>query len=76
MDGESIQSGATTGLMSAPSLVENPKGVRINTVENGFTVALEGGKQKQGEPYRHHRLHVAKDEDEALQIAKDFLAKD
>lgn len=62
------------GLASSAGLVDNPKNVTINTVENGYTVSLSGGKQEEGKPYRHSKLLVAKDNEEALKIASDFLA--
>lgn len=54
-------------------LADNPKNVRIMTVLNGFTVNLEGGKQKENELYVHNKLHVAKTKEEALEIASNFL---
>lgn len=69
---ESQSFGEITALPN--TLVENPKSVRIHTAENGFTVNLEGGKQEEGKPYRHHRPYVAKSADEALKIVAEFLA--
>lgn len=63
---------ALTALANRP--VDYPKSVRIQAVENGLIVNLEGGRPKADEAFRHSRTHVAKTSEEALQIASEFLS--
>lgn len=52
---------------------ESPKRVEINSVSNGFTVALMGGKVEKSLPFRHN-LHIAQTVEQVIGLVKGHLS--
>ena len=59
------------GQITQPPM-EQPKSVEIREVENGYTVALMGGKQDTKTPFRH-RLSIAKTLEEVVELTNNHL---
>lgn len=57
--------------MQAP--FETPKRIEINKVDNGFTVALMGGKTEKSLPFRHN-LHIAQTVEQVVDRINSHLS--
>ena len=66
-----LEQGLTT---EASTPAERPKQVSINTVENGFTAHLQGGKRELG-LFTNYRPFIANNTKEVIKLVSEFLAE-